>query len=65
MPYCLASCLLVKYLVRVPVDGFRVFLGWYRVQGLRVHYPVYFLGDALLIAGMYSSMCLYVPYTFL
>ncbi len=65
MPYCLAICLLVGYLVRVPVYGFRVFLEWYCVRGLRVDYPVYFLGDALLTIGVYSGMCLCVPYTFL
>jgi hypothetical protein len=63
--YHLASYLLVRYLVRVPVYGFRVFSEWYSVRRLRVDYPVYFLGDALLIVGMYSGMRLCVPYTFL
>ena len=65
MPYYLAICLLVRYLVCVPVFGSRVFSEWCCVQGLRANYPVYFLGDALLIGGMYSGMCLCVPYTFL
>ena len=61
MPYCLASCMLVAYMVLVPVSGFRVFFGWYCGRGLRVGYPIYFLGDALLIVGMYSGKCLRVP----
>ena len=65
MPCCLASGLLVKYLVRAPVYGFRVFSGWCCVRGLRVDYPVYFLGDALWIVGMYGGMCLCVQYVFL
>ncbi len=65
MPCCLAIYLLVRYLVRVPVFGSWVFSEWYCVRGLRLDYPVYFLGDALLILGMYGGMCLCVQYVFL
>ena len=65
MPSYLASCLFVKYLVRVPVYDFRVFSGWYCVRGSRVDYPVYFLGVALVVVGMYSGMCLCVLCIFL